>query len=118
METSNQILLKKFLIHSSYCPICRTSHGRIDYMCPLGQTIIEVYGKGLSTGGCEQLVEVQRLTWTELALALMGANDDPDPVWITCLDVAVAQKVEVIWVLSEAYWARQHQSLIPTKKDR
>lgn len=87
-------------------------------MCRIGQAIVYAYGNDVRDVNFGQLQELERLTWDELAMATLRADDETDEVWITCLDVLVAQKVEMIWAMSEAFWEGKHKPWINQDKLR
>jgi len=87
-------------------------------MCPIGQAIVYAYGNDVRDIGFTQMQELERLTWDELAMATLRADDEKDEVWVTCLDVLVAQKVEMMWAMSEAFWEGKHKPWISQSKLR
>lgn len=83
------------------------SKGQHILMCPIGQAIVYAYSNGIKNIAISQFDELLKMNWDTLAVASLFADEDPDPIWPVCLDAVIAQKVELIWHLSESFWRKQ-----------
>jgi hypothetical protein len=110
LETTRQILLRKYLAHSTHCSTCQGSGSIFGEMCPIGQAIHMAYGKGVREEKYSHLHDLEKLNWDQLALATLRAEDETDQEWVVSLDAIIAQKVEYIWAMSEEYWRRHGYS--------
>jgi hypothetical protein len=104
MDTLKQGFLKRYIAHIKECPICLMVGSNFDALCPVGSAILNCYRQEVGGPVEEYLEELSTMHWDEIVMALMGVNEDSDEVWVVCLDQVIAQKCEIIWALSEAFW--------------
>lgn len=120
METQAQLFLKRYTDHLGQCETCTANVAlaskfgkriEAENLCRIGAAILEGYKHHSGSKAMEYLTRLQSMSWSDLVFAALGAASDSDILWVICLDVVIAQKVEMIWGMSEEYWRRRKMGI-------
>jgi hypothetical protein len=105
MDTARQIIVRKMKAHLVECVRCRLSiHDRQYKRCDFGAALLKVYETADLTNPNHAFKPFLKMTQDDLALATLGADDDPNWEWVVCLDILVEQRCELLWAVSELHW--------------
>lgn len=104
MDTIHRNILEHFQHHVQGCQACAEAGGEQALCCPYGQQVLKEYVEAIREAGKVYLVRMAGMPWEDLTLALMGINEDQDDIWVSCLDMTISDRIEIMWILSERHW--------------